>query len=1806
MHARRALPSLLLAFLMGASVLAVHPTAAFPSPQQSQQVENVFGAGAPYGNWETRVSTNTVYLHSDPTGGMQTQAGNVPVKYTPGPQITHAAMDVHEPDPQKTQSAPSSIAQSQNANNGRQAAIGRQQTVSTSPPAPPASQTAGFGPARFPLADDLRAVDDYNVYGVSTTVWAACTVNNLLNVAGQPSVTTVQARFFVQEFKNGAWSDKGGAFASISLSHGAGPANAPGQASQWSGSTSTGDPTRLTGVPVKTGERVLVEYSATASGQADEPMCILYYDGFFVDTNSGAPRYSLARLTTDALRVATFTARPGDGAEPGEHATGFPSGSLVDPSSRRFVVEALQASAFGEGVIYQLKQKHANVRLYDTELQQYVYYADNYAGGAPREYDIQQMKLVSGRALQLVPEPDIEDSIGQGILRRAYLFSYGDDQPDTHVQPQFYSFDDNWAFNGAVFAIGGRGIDFKALAGENATHLVNPGEPTVFGFVVQNTGTASDVITVAAGDMPGGWTAHVPSGGKFFVAPGGSAVGSVEVIPPPSAANGTQAPVTLTASSSFSDVPNPASITFKTAVTSTLVRKLDISSATATFQVKPGLAKSYAVTVRNLGTARDSIVVVPTFPNNIQGWTIRSNPSSLQLPAGGFADVQILVTPPASAPGGLSFPLGLSVTEVGNAAVTDRVDVTVLVAAAQGILAELFPAPANHTMRLKADDRCVDATVNPGGACPDGEVIVDTDFDRVSLFHVDVQNLGDLPRNYRVRAYWDESVGDVKDDGACEGGFINIPGLGPVLADDPNGVPDGWRFNYGSGVGDSVPPVGHEVASSAQRGALSFAGFSGYMELNGTDDPLTVPARATQPIYFEVGRIAGSDACPENNNTGSDADVAQDDDFSPSATLAVIVTNLDDPSETMTVRLPAVTASPAVHVSDVDIVAPPAQPLVVPTLKGHAATFDLIAVNRGNELDNLRIAVSGNPNWVHQLTPVSRVPGNESGGGCNLPTNEGASVVCSRMGVFDEVHIRVSATPRDSTAIGDRDSITVTVFSGDSAGIFDTQSLTARAAGTLAFSAHVLGGSTRTAAAGHPVSFPIEISNEGTGDDSYRLTLTSISDAAWKPAVSTSTPLFVPAGHDVPAFLTLTPPASTPPGTQVVATLQVESTSSPARQVLQVIGLSTSASPLSLAGSDGQDVLLSARGTPESVTVVATKLQGAAGDQITFKVDRDSLPSDWRVDDGEPDADTDIVRTMAVTAGSALPRAMATFRVTAPAEALGTARALLHVDAATNTTLKAATDIALDLASTQGVGLALADNATQVIAPGGPATYNLTLRNLGLGEDTVTLSNSQLPAGWTLVLNPPSATLGPLQAIDLDATLSAPATAKPGDSATVVLFAASGADPGQVASQVLRAQVGYNALGLDVLGDDPDGAPQETVVRVLNITNTGTLPDQVSMRPTIDTIGLRRSANVSVEPDLFKLDPGQTQQVSVNLRLGGDVPSDSAIQVTALAVSLLDARPEASRANASAALLYHVLPYATIDVNGDHVAEYAVDRDRDAGNGFEEFRANTIPGGRPLSEPDLSRFLRDDARAAFERDVTLANGTVQRVLVYTIDGDGDGKADHFLDADRDGQPDFYWDPDANKATPIEFRKDVNGDQVPESFVDTDGDGKLDATFDLTRGTFTKVLQTDVDGDGKVDYVVDKDGDGQVDQDETVLYTRTGGLLIVQKVDVDGDGKLDQVFDTDGDGSPDYFIPNGSKESVPITMRDVNGDGVMDWTFDGDNDGRKESYYDPATGQSHTIDAAGHFVDALKQYWYIGALFAVVVVLFVALVLVTRR
>lgn len=1815
MSARRVLPALILAFLMGASILSVHPTAAFPvTGSQSQAVQAAFqDTLAPYNAWQRRVDSTAFYLGSSSTKQdappVPWSTGSVPdANMTPIKPTVEIGIEYNGPlGPMQTETEAASDP------NDRQVAL-----VTGDVNAPLIGTVVpATSKAEFPMTAASMPVDEVQLYALRVVAFAACNERALgTNDDAFGDTPTGGIRAHVDwERRDGAnWTrverltTDGRGNENLLLMPGL---PIPDLVQEYIGSLGIGDSLRQEGAKLVAGTDRLVLRLELPSNDVGA-RCVVHY--------GTADFQSRLEVTANSARINGFIQNVA-----GEHATALPSASNADSSTRRFTVQTLQATPWGSAGAQALAMR-ANVRLYDLTSQEYVNWVDDTDDAEPRERDI--------RIFEMVGEPK-KDLLSPTVARRSYEFQYPAGYPDGAIQAEMYSLTEGWELQVDTVRLGGKGIDFKAASGEVATHLVNPGEPTEFGFLVRNTGAADDIVTVGATDMPAGWTARVLGGGRFFVKAGGFAQGSVEVTPPTAATGGSQA-VTLTASSSFSDVPNPPSLTFTTQLTDTLVRKLDILSDAGVFQLRPGQEKGYSVTVRNLGTARDSVVIVPSFPANIQGWTIRTNPSSMQIPAGGLTEVQVLLTAPQTVATNTTFPLGLTAIEVGNSAVSDRVDVTVSILGLEGLLASLYDADAPRELREPGDDVCqggdTGTLVCPGQGDPGSQVpppppplppptgfvntgqnIPDTDFDDSVLFRLPVQNLGDSASRFHVEAYWDRDVQGFVDSTTCNNNFI--------LDDASDGVPDGWVFTYEQGVGDTIGRVGGGLVpkdANPPRGERSFedgsqdlVGFSGYYQLNTTANPLVVPARTTRAVYFELGYLT-VDPCPAN-----DAPPELDEgSWSGVADLVVLIDNLDHPSQKSTVRLHA-TLTPAglpsgvnryaAQRNDVDVEMAPGAPTSLATLRTSEAVFDLVAVNKGNEKDGLRIAVTGNENWDHTIViPLnSSVPSTLK---C-LPATGSSTVTCANAGAFDEVHFKVKAKPKEGkVAIGDRDSMTVTVFSTDSPGLTDTQSLVARAAGTLVFTAKVLGGTTRNVAAGSSVAFPLDVANDGTGADSYRVTVTQASRDGWKPVVSTSAPLFVPAGYHVPAFVTVTAPAGTPAGTQAEFTVQVESVNGVQRQTFQLVAVSTAPGALSLAGANGQDVLLTAREVAQDVTIVATKATGAPGENVTFHVDPDSLPGDWKFDDGEGDSDKDIVRTLAVTAGSTLPRATATFKVIAPADALGTGRAILHVDASTNgaPVLRAATDVSLDLVSTTGVRLDLENETTQTIAAGGPALYNLTVSNLGLGGDTVTLASSQLPAGWTLVLNPPSATLGPLEALDVLAKLSAPVTAKPGDQATVVLFASSALDPGQVASQVLRAQVGFNALATDLLGEGLYGAPQETLSRTLNVTNTGTLPDDVVLRAVLDTTGLRNAVNLSVAPARLALKPGQTEQVTYSITLGPDVPSGASVQATVRAASLLDPRPEAARANSSEVVTTRVLTFQALDVNGDRIVEYAVSRDRDASNGFEEFKASTTPGGRPLSVPDLARFLRDDARALFERDVTLANGTVQRVLVYTIDGDGDGKRDHFLDGDGDGQPDYYWDPDANKASPIEFRKDVNGDQAPESFVDTDGDGKLDATFDLTRGTFTKVLQVDVDGDGQLDYVVDKDGDGEVDQDETVLYTRTGGLLIVQKVDVDGDGGLDQVFDTDGDGNPDYFIPAGSTESVPITMKDVTGDGTMDWTFDGDNDGRKESYYDPATGESHTIDAAGHLADAIREYWYIGALFGVVLVLFVALVLVTRR
>jgi uncharacterized membrane protein len=1826
------LPSLALALLLGASILAVQPAAGYPvSATQQSQVEGVLEDSAPaLGEWQIATTTNRFWFQSGVTDESQF--------FSDGSALVNPLLDTAGPT--VAVQAPDNVAATPVQGGNRVARI-----------------DATGVKARFPMHETLAAVEPYNYLGSTTKILGACDVGGIygaLPVTPQNNAPTgITQAIIVQKLVGGTWTDQR-TLTTIRL-EGDGIVWAherattlnehPYAVQQFKGSAPETDQLRGAVVDVGVGERLLVEFSLTTAASTNA-QCFLYYGvlhtsgngpncpiQFTIDNTAGLllgglPRtgcnraeFSEFNLVTDAARLAVYTtAVSEDGTGVGPRRLGFPSGLSADSSERKLVVEALYASAIGPGIVPQLmEQRHANVRILDVESQTPLYYVDSSnnlvpinsafpATSFPWEYNFQTLRLDSPGADDVVPQPAIKADLGSSVVRRSYQFSYGDNVTELlDLQAQFYSFSDGWEVGSDRFAIGGKGIEFALASSETALHLINKAEPTQFVFVVSNVGTEDDVVTVTAADPGNGWSATVLGGGLVFVRAGGVALVLVEVLPPPTANTGS-ATVTVRASSSFADVPDPSVETVTARLTSEVVRQVNLIAMDNSFVVRPGVQKAVSVTLRNEGTARDSFVILPQLPANTPGWTVQMSPASIQLDAGAIAQIQALVTPPAEAPSGTSITMGLTAVEVGNASIAKRVDITLNVLSAVGVSIGDAETALLRTMR---DDNNLcrttgevgevystveDATIVLGrcftsdttGERTFNEFIPDTDFDRTALFRIPITNHGDQTESFRIQSFWDTGVAGSKDGAGCDG----------AGGGNRDGVPDGWRFNWDEDVGGALP-TGKVVGSEANN-----QGYSGRYQLQGLDDPLVVPARTTVIKYLEIGNI--------NSISGSGCGGSVSETVSATAAMRVTATSIRDSALVSSMLAVVKVDAPgdferlneftgAKHLVSVGLEngQPSVEPVQVPYPSNdpNFAIFDVRASNVGNELDGIVLRVTGSAGWAHSI--VYDGDSTPDGITCAAPREDG-TVVCSNLGIHDEVRFKVVALPPATADPGDVDTIVVTVASVDTSGSTDRLEMTARAVGTFAFTAGPRGeSSTRTGVPGATVPLPFVIRNIGTEADTYRASLL-ISDPAWLPVLSTGAGLFVPAINDGAGYLAVTIPDGATVGTTKQFRIAVDSTTTGARQVFDVFANVVAPGRLVITSVEGQDVLLAERGSPQPVEVQATLVTGSAT-PIRLAADQLGLPQGWAV------TPTVVPELILTPDSNGRPTAKATFMVTAPSNAISTSRGVLHItgtDASGNEpALRATTDLVLNLASTFGLDLNTTETQ-KIIAPGGDAVFQVKLSNLGLGPDTVRFTNTALPEGWRLSANPASVGLGPLQNQTVEVTLSAPTTAQPKDIASVVLFATSLTDPTTLDSVQLSAQVGFNELKAVLTSQPPYAGPQETLTYALNVTNTGTLPDEVRIGGALDSVGLRDHIVTTVTPTSLVLEPGETVEVILNQALGAKIPSGAVIQGSLAFTSLLDERT--TPASASVTFVGHVLEYATTDLNGDGNVEYAVDRDRDDSNGFEQFQATKTPGGLPLALPDLQKFLRDDARDSFSRDVTLDDGTVQRVLVYTIDGDKDGRVDHFLDKDGDDLPDFYWDPDANKASAIEFRKDINGDQVPDLFVDVDGEGSLDAVFDLTRGTFTDVLQVDVDGDGELDYVVDKDGDGVVDQDETVLYTRTGKLLIVQKVDVDGDGKLDQVFDVDGDGNPDYFIPNGSTASVPIVLRDVNGDGVQDWTFDGDGDGRNESYYDPATGKAHVIDAAGHFTEALAKYWYIGALFALVLVLFVALVLVTRR
>ncbi len=1651
----------------------------------------------------------------------------------------------------------------------------------------PDGPSAGY----FVIPFQFTQTEDVRVYGVDFVMYVEC-VTPALGTAGLTlldfgslDLPGITGSISVLELEGGSWdtrrADNGDRIneAAIALKVDGGYAGTEGVYSV-SGHIDYGSPELQNGLLLEApessnpGTRLQIGLAI----DTDAELCVLHYD------SGNYP--SLVRITSDSGRMNTWTEN-----RFGDFTVGLPAAARSSADQRRFMVQVAHAEAWPhlngylnprqevlspcpdmpptcitgdwvDGNVNPATSPEPTVPVdymddfwdladfFDDDTSPRPHLDTAGPGGVLAASDldlrIREMKtftLVQGSGADDVQELEATKAVlGDSVNRRQYLFSYPATLPDGVYRVEAFS-----SRHGVSLApeitTGLKGVTLEPLDG--ATHAVNPGEPTEFRFRVRNIGVEDDTYTISTTPPGNSWTAEIVGGGtQFLKANGGEVVIVLRVTPPSSATAGSSQVVSLSAASAnFPLDVTPITRQVTVNVVSAVTRSVDVRATQTQLITQPGLDTALGgITVTNTGSKGDTFSLSAVIPSTVSGWTVQISPLSKEIAAGSVADFTVRVRAPADALSGQSFTLGLLAQRVGDSTVSDTINIQVSTIIRNGASITVFHTPY---------------TVRDMHTCPDSSGFAD-----------DCATAADPTTGLN------SATAPVDNDADTTPMFrVDVTNTGPVK--------DTFRIRVDAAGGTWAAAVGNATA-------IATAGFS--------TDPVTyfqpLAGGETRSIYVKlryspITNIIDQflcDPCPSITGTASFVVRSGNDPGAEvsallTATRTAIGTRLSQDDYTGGVHgvsiLPDLTDSDALDTTE----------------PGQAGNHLLRVVNTGNERDSLTVSIPGNSpssGWTRSLHFLSAVPTDNT---CTALNTALTRFKCT-MFVGDEALFRLNVTPSAAKALGETDRVSVTVASGDNGNVSDSFEFITRTVGTFQFDARAVTPSV-SAERNRTMFLPFVLQNLGTSGDTLNLSLVQ-GDPAYEPRLGIPASNFVPGGKDLNGMLIIQVPSDAT-GAKLFR-LQVSSQGNGALDLIDFTVTPTAAGALRLAGVPSNTTTLPKVGVAVPVNVSVSEPGGTVGRTVRVDVLPGSMPSGWGVSP---------TSTTVTLNGAPDPSAVASFNVTAPANALANSRVpfLLLATSTSGSTVTGQGNLLLQLADVFGVKLALDGPMNQTIVPGGQVVYNMTVANLGTSTDTIRLTTSAAPTGWLIQTDPAQVSLGPLENRTVQLLVRAPSTAVPRALAATTLQALS-VGSGATSSVSVNTQVGFYELLVNGTTETLSLAPTETVSRVYAIKNNGTVPDEVVITPSVLNDALGQQVTMTADPAVVTLEPNQTKEVRVDFTFGTAPPSDADIDAATLFASRL--APAIAPANVTLPVNLHVLPFVAIDADRDGINEYAIDRDLVVENGYEAYLDSGVGGEDASQLADLVRSLSESALAAATKSIVLDNGTTIEVVELVIDGDKDGRRDLFIDSTADGLPDHYWDPDGAKRQDLTVVKDVNGDGVTDYFVDTNALAGFDHVYVLATGHFVPLIAQDLDGDGTDDYVVDANENGLVDVDETVLYMGLDKLVVVQKIDLDGDGQLDDVYDVDEDGEPDYFVPAGQEGGIEIVLRDVNGDGVADWAYDADGDGRLDSYYDPVTGQSALIDTTRNFTQALKEYWFIGALFGVVLVLFVVLMMVTRK
>lgn len=1345
--------------------------------------------------------------------------------------------------------------------------------------------------------------------------------------------------------------------------------------------------------------------------------------------------------------------------------------------------------------------------------------------------------------------------------------------------------------------IGGHGFEIELLENDLTSRVLNAGQSTVYSVKVTNIGTTTDSVNFLASGLASGWSGFFKDTEFENVPAGESRFTSYTLTPGPAVITGATSGF-LFAQSEASGVAT--SVPIDVTITSTVIEGVQVYVDTPV-EMKPGQTRIVPISVVNTGTASDQYVVSAS--DIPLGWLANIGEITPTLPAQSQLRIQARVTAPLTALPGDVETINVHANAIGDDLIQDTINVVFQVLTEENHELRIVQGSQGgefdyvndlggvytQSMRDEGPDANPDATfliifADDGEWDADSEP--DIDFDASALVPVEIYNSGDTADSYSISG--------------------RLSGANHADCDGDNGHPANWRVGSWD---ETETPI-----------------TAGNRQPAGESTPILQPGESFTVFYEVRWSVFSTDVdCP----TSSQNDIApgaRQANPADTATLRLTSRSGNDPTDIKTVSIivdheangelqrtgngqfSGASRNIALHVENVE------QKLDV-TTAGAFVEYDVVMQNLGNELDTARLEFPTNLNgWdlTVESFNIDHVKVNDVSPGVQedparsvramdcieeVTSNDVTLLDCS-LGIGDRATAVLRATPTSAVEIGDKLKAPISLTSGDTLAdglpgvVKDVGQIEVTATGSYLFDLKpnkVQNTIRATAGAGETIRVPVWIENQGTQDDRFLLQFSNAGLLdGWLQSISHQSEIFVPAGREVQAYVTVTPPANAAIADKQFLQLQATSLDGP-ENLFDLIDIQVEvvAQTADFASALSPATIIVGPGSSGSTQLDVGRLAGNAA-SVTYEIDSAHIPAGWSVN--------------SLTGTKSYVNDALDFDITVNTaeDALATSKAMIPI-LLEDSNEEQRTEYLLVSFSADSVGLDLnVEDGVQEIVPGDTTELSFTLTNNGNSVEQVDLTFVGTPTGWDLTFEEDFVVLQPLQTRELFANVT-PSLDVEADLEAQVVIRAEARDSGLFDTVAKLFRTTTSDLSIRGFNQTISVAPTEEVAFHFTVVNTGTATDEVSFAKDVLNV-YEDLVDATFSPESLLLGPDEQGDVRVSFNVSTGLPSDFTFDFGYTASSIgpyLD-----SEAGNSTAI--RVLPYVALDIDQDLIDEFAIDRDVDEGfdNGFDEFieQAN----GKQSSKIDMEIFLTNESRLAWTLTEEIDNET-RTTFNFMVDGDDDGRQDFFIDATGNGLPDIYWAPSRGLVDQLEIIKDVTEDGIPEYFVDVNNDGLLDVFYDVTTGIFGNLIKLDVNDDGNVDYGVDLDQDGILDDNEPVFFTEQGRITRTEeRIDVDGDGNLDLVIDEDGDGDVDLFVPHGQETGIRIVLKDVTGDGILDWTFDADGKEGRESFYDPATGESGIIDTNRAFGDLVEEYWYVGALFVLVAVLFIVLIAVTRR